>query len=117
MSKTDDELLAEMEAQELQAKADADKALQDQEAAEAAEEAKVAAAAEAAKAEEGKTKAAKKAPVLKGKQSLRTTGGGVMVHPFQPKVTFDSEGSKLVELDDWMRMQIDAGKLAVAVED
>lgn len=111
MSKTDDELLAEMEAKELQDKADAEKALQDQADAEAA---KAAADAEAAKGEEAKGKSGKKAPTLKGKHSLRTTGGGVMVHPFQPKITFDSEGGKAVELDDWMRMQMEAGKLAIA---
>ena len=70
----------------------------------------------APKTEDQKAAAPAAAPKLvKGKKARLIAVHGLMVHPFSnPEVRFQPGDSRSIEVDDWVLVQVEAGKLAVS---
>ena len=53
--------------------------------------------------------------LVKGKKARLVAVHGLMVHPFSnPEVRFTPGDSRSIEVDDWVLVQVEAGKLAVS---
>ena len=53
--------------------------------------------------------------LVKGKKARLIAVHGLMVHPFSnPEVRFTPGDSRSIEVDDWVLVQVEAGKLAVS---
>ena len=53
--------------------------------------------------------------LVKGKKARLIAVHGLMVHPFSnPEVRFQPGDSRSIEVDDWVLVQVEAGKLAVS---
>jgi hypothetical protein len=91
----------------------------DEQAAADAAAAEAAAKAEAEKeAAKAKAKGKGEKHPLDGKKSAYLVGvHGRIIHPFKPEVDLDVGQAQKVEIDDWVRIQFDAGKIALASDD
>lgn len=53
--------------------------------------------------------------LVKGKKARLIAVHGLMVHPFtNPEVRFTPGDSRSIEVDDWVLVQVEAGKLVVS---
>ena len=69
----------------------------------------------APKTEDPKAAAPAAAKLTKGKKARFTAVHGLLVHPFSdPEVRFTPGDSRSIEVDDWVLIQVEAGKLAVS---
>jgi hypothetical protein len=59
-------------------------------------------------------KAAKAAGVVEGKKMLLTSVVGRLVHPYQVPLEFNTGAALSVVVDNWIMVQFEAGKLALA---